>query len=161
MLKPSNVFFSKAQTATELLPLDSAVDLAADDTNDSSIVANLLDLLNRSAETQQVLLAKAFVSSCSDAVVVECSNYDQSSGSLLEPDRLSWLLRNAQRPGRTRVRLAFNQEAIALPVKTGYWLVAIGSVDMDRVDSPTPQRTLLQQRPLFRSAAKILARLLN
>ena len=124
--------------ALELMPLGSVVEVTAEENNDSSIVANLLDLLNRSAGTQQVLLAKAFVSSCSDAVVFECSNCDLCSGSLLESDRLSWLLRNAQRPGRKRVRLSFDQEAIALPVKEGYWLVAIGSVDsvdMDRIDT--------------------------
>lgn len=134
--------------------------------DDRSTLANILELLNRIAGTEQTMLLKsATVASDSSGVqIIENSQIErpgqEDSSALLDESGLRRLVSLATLKRQSLVPLSFTQEALIVPVVDGcartYWLVGIG-----RCENVSQDRTLKQQRALFRSAAQMVAKIVN
>ncbi len=138
--------------------LEEAIDLIdLKPAEDSSSLMNVLNLLNRSASTRQILIADR------DGELAESSFVLGREEAELSIATVTWLIdqadRNRQRSGygkSTITRLTLDQEILTLPLcdqaDAKRWMIVIG-------DS-SQQRSLKDQTPLFESARRLLQRLM-
>jgi hypothetical protein len=137
--------------------LEEAIDLLDLKTEeDSSVVANVLNLLNRTAGTTQILIADQ------NGRVFEASFCLGEDHSELSVGTLTWLIDQAQRKCRKHAnevrssisQLTLDQETLTMPLlgraHSQRWMIAIGN---------SKKRSLQHQRALFESARRLLGRL--
>ena len=138
--------------------LEEAIDLLDLETGeDSSTLMNVLNLLNRTAGTRQILIADR------DGQLVESSFCVGQYESELSIGTITWLIDQADRACQQHAdnskslisRLTIDQEVLTMPLfgqrEEKRWMVAIGD---------TQKRGLKNQRSLFESARRLLERLM-
>ena len=138
--------------------LEEAIDLLdLETTEDSSSLINVLNLLNRTANTKQILIVDREGQLIHSSFCLGQYQPDLSIGTI------TWLIDQAigessQRVTQSRislVRLAIDQETLTMPIlgrgEVKAWLIATGNSKV---------RCLKDQRALFESARRLLERLI-
>ena len=138
--------------------LEEAIDLLDLETGeDSSTLMNVLNLLNRTAGTKQILIADR------DGQLVESSFCLGQYEPELSIGTITWLIDQAdcawqQRADNSKTfisRLTLDQEILTMPLlgqrEEKRWMIAIGD---------SHRRSLKDQRSLFGSARRLLERLI-
>lgn len=138
--------------------LEEAIDLLDLQTGeDSSTLMNVLNLLNRTADTSQILIADR------DGQLVESSFCVGQYQPELSIGTVTWLIDQADRACLQHAdnskcsisRLSLDKEMLTMPLldrgKPTRWMIAIGG---------SSKRCLEDQRPLFESARRLLQRLM-
>lgn len=137
--------------------LEEAIDLLDLETGeDSSTLMNVLNLLNRTAGTKQILIADR------DGQLFESSFCVGQYEPELSIGTITWLIDQADRARQQHAdskslvsRLTLDQEMLTMPLldqrEEKRWMIAIGDSN---------KRSLKDQRSLFESARRLLERLI-
>ena len=137
--------------------LEEAIDLLDLETGeDSSALMNVLNLLNRTAGTRQILIADR------DGQLFESSFCVGQYEPELSIGTITWLIDQADRARQQHAdskslvsRLTLDQEMLTMPLldqrEEKRWMIAIGDSN---------KRSLKDQRSLFESARRLLERLI-
>ena len=139
--------------------LEEAIDLLDLETaEDSSTLMNVLNLLNRTAGTTQILIADR------DGELLESSFVVGQQEPELSIGTVTWLIDQADRASGQHAgcckssisRLTLDQEILTMPLfdqeNAKRWLIAVGAT--------AEKRSLKDQISLFESARRLLARLM-
>jgi len=139
--------------------LEEAIDLLDLKTGeDSSTLMNVLNLLNRTAGTRQILIADRNGQLFASSFCVGQYEPELSIGTI------TWLIERADRACQQHAdyskslisRLTLDKEMLTMPLsgqrEEKRWMIAIGD---------SPKRSLKDQRCLFESARRLLKRLMD